>query len=130
MIPWPIAFLTLFYGVIATLSAATIWRIATGVIARPLLRPLAWLAVSSSVTFGLPLLKSWGRTVTVAASALMALTTLAVAGLLVVGGRPLAALLVAVAAGGHILVIRYLQRPAIKAYFGLRNAECGLKSGN
>ena len=117
MIPWPIVLLTLCYAVIATLSAATVWKIATGVIARPLLWPAAWLALSVGVMFGLPLLKSWGRMLAIVASVCMTLTLLAIAGLLVAAGRPLGGLLTTVAAGVHVLVIRYLQRPLVRGWF-------------
>ena len=117
MVPWPIALLTLFYGVIATLSAATLWQIATGVITRPILWPALWLALSAGVMLGLPLLKPWGRGLAIAASVLMTLTTLAIAAGLISTGHPVASLAATVSAGAHVLAIRYLTRPAIKAYF-------------
>lgn len=117
MVPWPIALLSLFYGVIATVSAATLWQILSGASDRPLLWPAMWLALSTGVMCGLPLLKPWARTLAIVASALMVLMTLAVAGLLVTSGRPFASLGATLAAGLHFFVIRYLQRPAIRAYF-------------
>ena len=117
MIPWPIALLAVFYAVVATLSAATVWKITVGTVARPLIWPLAWLIVSGGAVFGLALLKSWGRVLTIVASVGMAVTSLAIAALLVRASRPVAALLSTLVAGGHMLVIRYLQRPAVKAYF-------------
>ena len=123
MVPWPIALLAVFYAVVATLSASTAWKIAAGTVARPLIWPLAWLIVSGGAVFGLALLKPWGRMLTILASLAMALTTLALAGLLVSAGRPLGALLAAVVAGGHMLVIRYLQRPVVKAYFSSQVAQ-------
>ena len=128
MVPWPIAFLTLFYAVVATLSAATVWKIAAGVVARPLIWPVLWLGLSSGVMFGLPLLKPWGRGLAIVASVAMVLTTLAIAGLLVAAGRPLGALLTTVVAGGHVLVIRYLRRPTVRNYFRVRNSEFGMRS--
>lgn len=118
MVPWPIALLTLFYGVLATVSAATVWKIAMGASDRPLLWPAMWLVVSAGIMCGLPLLKSWGRRCAIGASGLLMLSTLAVAGRIIMGGHPLAGLLATMGAAIHVIVIRYLQRPAIKAYFG------------
>ena len=117
MIPWPLAFLSLFYAVIATLSAATLWQIATGAAGRPVVWPLVWLALSAGAMVGLPLLKPWGRALTLAASALMTATTLAIAAALIASGRPGLAMLATVSAGAHVLAIRYLRRPTVKAYF-------------
>ena len=117
MIPWPLALLSLFYGVVATLSAATLWQIATGVVARSLLWPVGWLALSAGVMLGLPLLKPWGRGLALAASVLMALTTLAIAAGLISAGHPVASLAATVSAGAHVLAIRYLRRPAVKLLF-------------
>ena len=117
MIPWPLALLSLFDAVVATISAATLWQIATGVAARPLVWPLVWLTLSGGAMVGLPLLKPWGRAVTIAASILMTATTLAIAAALVAAGRPGLSLLATVSAGAHVLAIRYLRRPAIKLLF-------------
>ena len=117
MIPWPIALLTIFYGVIAALSAATMWQIATHTVDRSWMWPLVWLAVSAGVVVGLPLLKTWGRSLAIGASWLMVATTLATAGVIVAAGRPLIALLATLSGAGHVIAIRYLQRPSVKAYF-------------
>jgi hypothetical protein len=117
MIPWPIALLSVFYAMVATLSAAMVWRIATGAVSRPLLWPILWLAVSAGVVCGLPLLKPWARALTVVTSWLMVALTLAVAGLVVAAGRPAIGLLATLSGAVHVVAIRYLQRPAVKAYF-------------
>ena len=117
MIPWPVALLTLGYGALATLSLATAWKTLGGVIHRPLVWPLGWLALSAAVMCGLPLLKSWARRLAIAGSTLLMLTTLATAGLLVSAGRPGLGLAAALGAGVHVLIIRYLRRPAVKALF-------------
>ncbi|MBI3320686.1 MAG: hypothetical protein HYZ91_00255 [Candidatus Omnitrophica bacterium] len=117
MVPWPLALLSLFYGVVATLSASMVWRIVTGTLARPLIWPMMWLALSAGVMLGLPLLKSWGRVLAMAASVLMTATTLAIAAVLAAVGRPGLSLLATVSAGAHVLAIRYLTRPQIKDYF-------------
>ena len=125
MVPWPIAILTLLYGVIATASAVSCWKTAVGLTHQAPVWPLAWLAVSTGATIGLPLLKPWGRGLAVCTSVLLLAVTLAIAGLLVAAGRPLAGLLATGLAGTHVLSIRYLQRSTVKAYFGFRNADCG-----
>lgn len=117
MVPWPIALLTLCYGVIAAASAAAVWKAAVGASAQPLVWPLLWLALSGSVMCGLPLLRAWARTLAITASTAMMGMTLAVAGLFVMRGRPLAGLLATLGAGVHVLVIRYLRRPSVRAWF-------------
>ena len=117
MVPWPIALLTLLYGVIATASAATVWRVVIGISEQSLLWPLTWLTLSVGAMCGLPLLKPWGRVLAIWTSVLLLLVTLAIAGLSVRSGHPLGGLLAAFIAGTHALVIRYLQRPAVKVLF-------------
>ena len=122
MIPWPIALLSLFYGTIATVSASAAWKVVSGMSDRPILWPLAWLALAFGTMCGLALLKPWGRGLAVVGSIVMALVTLALAGLFVMGGHPVAALLATLAASVHAVVIRYLNRPSVKACFGIQNA--------
>jgi hypothetical protein len=122
MIPWPIALLTLFYGFVAALSASAVWKIAAGSLARPIVWPAAWLALSAALMCGLPLLKPWARTLAIVGSWSLALITLAYACLLTAAGRPGLALAGGFLAGMHFIVIRYLKRPAVKAYFGVGNA--------
>ena len=117
MVPWPIALLSLFYGVIATIAAASVWKVAVGMSHQHMLWPLTWLVLSSGAMCGLPLLKPWGRRLAIWTSALLLLVTLAIAGLCVRSGHPVGGLLAAFIAGTHVLVIRYLQRPIVKAYF-------------
>ena len=125
MIPWPIALLTLFYGAIATMSASAAWKVISGMSDRPILWPLAWLALAFSTMCGLALLKPWGRGLAVVGSVAMALVTLTLAGLLVAGGHPIGALLATLAASVHAIVIRYLNRPSVKVCFSMRNVELG-----
>lgn len=117
MVPWPIALLTLFYGAIAAASTAMAWKSLIGISHQPLIWALLWLALSASVMCGLPFLKRWARAAAIFGSVLMAVLILAVAGLLVMHGRPLGALLATMGAGLHLLIIRYLRRPSIKAMF-------------
>ena len=117
MVPWPIALLTLFYGVIAAASAVTAWRVVAGAINRPLIWPAGWLVLSASIMCGLPLLRPWARGLAVMMSALMVLVTLSMAGLFVMAGHPLGAVLATVGAGVHLVIIRYLRRPNVRAYF-------------
>lgn len=118
MVPWPIGLLALFYGVIATSAAATAWRIMQGVTHQVLAVQAAWFGVSAGAMIGLALLKSWGRTLAVWTSVLLMVTMLAIAGLLALAaGQALGGLLVAAGAGLHMLAIRYLQRPTVKALF-------------
>jgi hypothetical protein len=117
MVPVPIALLALLFGMMATLSAASVWQILTGVSGRSVFLPLLWLAISAAAMFGLPLMKAWGRRVAILGAWLLAATVLASAGLLVGSGRPAAGLLTAIGAGLPVLVIRYLGRPSVKVHF-------------
>ncbi len=117
MVPWSIAVLSVGYGVLATVSLATVWKILGGAVDRPLIWPVAWLALSTTVMCGLPLLKSWARRLAIAGSVALLVTTLAVAGALVASGRPGLGLAATLGAGVHVLIIRYLQRPSVKAWF-------------
>lgn len=117
MVPWPIAFLTLFYAIIATSSAVNVWKGASGASAKSPIWPLVWLVLSAGATIGLPLLKPWARQLAIWTSVLLLVTTLAFAGVLVAATKPGAALVTALLAGTHAIVIRYLQRPLVKAQF-------------
>lgn len=118
MLPWPIALLALCYGALAAGSAAVVWTICAAGAQQPLMWPLAWFGLSVTAMCGLALLRPWARTVAVLGSSWMTLVTLAVAAALVAGGRPLQALVAALGASVHLIVIRYLRRPSVKAYFG------------
>ena len=117
MIPWPIALLALFYGVVAAMSAANLWKILVGVSDKPIAWALVWLVLSAGAMCGLALLQSWGRRFAVWTSSLLTASTLAASALLVAAGRPGAGLAVTLSAAFHLLVIRYLTRPLVKALF-------------
>ena len=117
MVPWPIALLTLFYGAVATASAATLWKVVTGLDHHSPIWSVGWLMVAGGAMCGLPLLRPWGRTLAVWTSALLTLATLAIAGLLVGAGRPGLGLVISLSTGFHVLVIQYLRRPSVHAWF-------------
>ena len=113
----PIAILTIFYGLLATLSAAAVWRVASGTSRQSLVWALGWLALSAGAMCGLPLLKPWGRTLALITSAALMAATLAVSAALIASGHPAAGLAVTCTTAFHALVIRYLGRPVVKRYF-------------
>ena len=117
MVPWPIALLTLYYGVVAATSAAMAWKALIGVSHQPLIWPITWLALSAGAMCGLPLAKLWGRSLATWTSVLLILATLALSGMWILAGRPGAGLLVTLSTVGHFMAIRYLQRPVVKTYF-------------
>ena|SRR3989338_7519012 len=117
MIPWSIALLSLFYAVIATASAASVWRVIIGVSHQSFLWPVGWLLLSLGAMCGLALLKSWGRNLAILGFLALIVVTLAVAGLLVMAREPLGALLATTIVSLHVLAIRYLCRPAVKVWF-------------
>jgi hypothetical protein len=117
MIPWPLALLTLFYGALAAFCGATLWKISTGVIERSAFWPLAWLALSGAVVCGLPLLKPWSRTLAIAGSIGLGIVTIGFALIIAGSGHPGLGMAGALLSGMHLVVIRYLRRPAVKVYF-------------
>ncbi len=118
MIPLPIALLTLFYGVVAATSGASLWKVVIGSSAQHFIWPLLWFALSLGAMCGLALLRGWGRQLAVWTSALLTVTTLATAALFISTGRPGLALAVTFSVVCHVLAIRYLQRPIVKTLFG------------
>lgn len=117
MVPWPIAWLSLLYGVLAAASAATVWKIAVGTIERALIWPVVWLGLSVFTMCGLALLKPWARGLAILGLALIMVVLLAMAGLFAVSAHPWGALFTALLAGVPVIMIRYLRRPVVKAYF-------------
>ena len=126
MVPWPIALLAVFYALIATASAASVWRIISGMSHQALGWPLGWLAASSAAVYGLVLLRSWARRLALIGFIALCVIALAVAGLSVTSGAPVGGLLSTLIAGGYVVAIRYLQRPSTKAYFG--SSEFGVRN--
>lgn len=118
MIPWPIAILALLYGVVASCAALTSWKIAMGLLSRPLLIQLAWLALSTGATIGLLFLKPWGRLLALGTSLLLMVALFAVSSMLVFAARERGwGMLVALIAALQLLPIRYLRLPKVKALF-------------
>ncbi len=118
MVPWPIALLALFYGAVAALSAATLWKITLGWVQQSAAWAVIWLACSGGAVVGLVWLRPWGRRLAIWTSWLLILSTVAVSGLLVAGKQPLAGLIVTFSTACHYLMIRYLKRPAVVRWFG------------
>ena len=117
MVPWPIALVTLYIGVIATVSAAVVFKIVSGASHRSLVWSLVWFGVSLGVVCGLPLLKAWALHLAVVELVCVTVVMLAVAGLLAMSGRPVGGLLATLGVSVPLVAIRYLRRPSVKAWF-------------
>ena len=117
MVPWPIALVSLFYGLLTALSAVSLWKIVIGASAQSPIWPMVWLAVSVLAMCGLPFGKPWARSLAVWGFVALTVMTLSVAGLLVMGGKPVAALLSTMSAVVYLIGIRYLSRPMMNAWF-------------
>jgi len=119
MIPWPVAFLAIFYAVLATSSAAILWQAGHGQLQRSLLWPGLWCGLSTLLVLGLALLKPWARKLAIWTSIVMMLGSLGVAGSAIVQANPepIRSLIATGIASAQLVVIRYLCRPAVKAWF-------------
>jgi len=117
--PWPIAVLTLWYAAIAAASGATLWQQLQRGIASSVWWPALWCGLSAALVLGLALLKPWARRLAVASSMLTAVGALSAAGLALLGAgpRPLASLVATGVGSAHLVLIRYLTRPHVKAWF-------------
>ena len=118
MVPWPIALLALFYGAVASYSAASLWKIILGLSRQSPLWAVLWFSFSAAATSGLAWLKPWGRRFAMGTSWLLIISTLAVAALYIAAGKPSVGLLITFTTGCHYLMIRYLKRPNVVVWFG------------
>lgn len=119
MIPWPLAALSILYGLLAFLSAVRLAGcIARGTVAGIVWTAL-WLLVASAACIGLPAQKEWGRRCALVGAILFTAAALVGAVMLVMRTppQPQQALLETVLAGVALVVLRYLRRPVIKAQF-------------
>ena len=119
MVPWPIGLLAILYAVLATSSAATVWKAVSGVIGHPVWGAAFWCGISMALVVGLTLLRAWARVLAVWSSVLMVIGTLGGAALAIAQHHPDPArsLVMTVMASAHLLIIRYLTRPRVKAWF-------------
>lgn len=124
MVPWPIALLTLWYAVIASTSAATMWKIASGLQAGSLVWPAMWAVASAGVIVGLALLKPWGRRLAlwIAVALLVSALASALARLAQAEPSPRDSLLATGMAVVQVIVIRYVTRPHVKKWFTMGDA--------
>ncbi|MBI3088058.1 MAG: hypothetical protein HYY91_04150 [Candidatus Omnitrophica bacterium] len=119
MIPWPIALLAGLYAVLGTCSAAALWRILQGQEARSPLWPMAWTVVSGAIVVGFAFLKPWARTLAIWSAAFTLVGSLSAALLAVLRPHPepMRSVTATAMAGVYLLVLRYLTRPHVKAWF-------------
>ena len=119
MIPWPLAALSILYGLLAFLSVVRLTEcLARGMLAGGLWSML-WVVVASGACIGLPGQKEWGRRLAVFGAILFMAAALIGAVILVVRvpPQPRLALLETLLAGLALMVLRYLTRPHIKGQF-------------
>ena len=128
MIPWPIALLSLAFGAVATLSTALVWKILLGTVHQSIAGPAVWMIFSGGACLGLALMQPWGRRLGIWTGWLLIAATLAAAAVLSVHGRPVAGLIVTFSTAGYYLVIRYLSRPQVRAWFGESSVKPTVKS--
>lgn len=119
MVPWPIALLAGLYAVLATCSAAALWRIVQGQVHQSVLWPVVWCAVSTTLVIGLAFLKPWARTLAIWSSTFTLVGSLSAALMAVLQPTPspMRSLAATGMAGVYLLVLRYLTRPHVKRWF-------------
>ena len=125
MVPWSIALIALAYAAVASASAAALAKIAQGTGTQPAFWPALWLAVSLALLIGLAQMKPWARRLAVWSSVLIASGAAGIASASL--ARPVPEPGWALAATGvaslQLLIIRYLTRPRVKAWFGSSSAK-------
>ncbi len=119
MVPWPIALLVLWYAGLATASAATLWKLWHGQVHGAILWLSVWCGVSAVLVVGLAWLKPWARKLAIWSSGLILVGALANAGLAIAQAapQPMRSVLATGIASIQLVVIRYLTRPHVKAWF-------------
>ena len=119
MVPWPVAVVCGLYAVIATSAAAAVWRALPQGGAAVIGWSGLWLAMAGSVVAGLARMKPWGRRLAVWGSLALLVGALGSAVLAVMQAppQPLRGLTATGLAGVYLVVIRYLTRPRVKAWF-------------
>ena len=119
MIPWPLAALSVLYGLLAFLSAVRLVECIAQQSSAGIVWTVLWLVIASGACIGLPAQKEWGRRFAVVGAALFTVAAIIGAVVLVVRvpPHPQQALLETVLAGVALIIIRYLRRPVIKAQF-------------
>ncbi len=120
MIPWPIAVLCAFYAILATSSAALGWNIVAHRVEGSLVWSGLWTVWSLVLVWGLAFLKPWARTLAVWASVVLMVSALGAALLVILRAHPepRASLTATGMATVHLIVLRYLTRPHVRAWFG------------
>ena len=119
MIPWPLAALSILYGLLAFLSAVQMVTCIAQQSAAGVVWTALWLVLAAGACIGLPAQKEWGRRFAVVGAALFTVAAIIGAVVLVVHTppQPQQALLETLLAGVALIVVRYLRRPIVKAQF-------------
>ena len=125
MIPWPIALLVIWYAAIATAAAAKLWQMGPALASQSGWWIGLWAGLSLVLVIGLAWLKPWARMAAIGGSLLMTVGAIlgalrAVAQVPPSMSQSLTAMAVA---SVNLVVIRYLTRPHVKAWFGSRLAS-------
>lgn len=119
MVPWPIAVVCGLYAVIATAAAVAVWRALSEGGVAAIGWSWFWLAMAGSVVAGLAFMKPWGRRLAVWGSLALLVGALGSAVLAIMHAppQPLRSMTATGLAGVYLVVIRYLTRPRVKAWF-------------
>jgi hypothetical protein len=119
MIPWPIALLAAGYTILATTSAAAMWRHPQGHGAWSLLWAGGWCAVSVVLVAGLATLKPWARVLSIWVSIGLMISALGagVLAIVQVPPQPMRSLLGTLMACTQVVILRYLTRPHVRVWF-------------
>jgi len=115
MIPWPIAVLSTWFGILAACAAFN--ALTTSLIGVAVWSWL-WCGVAFLTTITLATMRVWARRMAVGVAVFfMAGALLAALGTAMLAQHPLRILVSTAMAGVHLIVARYLTRPRVKAWF-------------
>ena len=124
MVPWPIALLSVGYTILATSAAAAMWRHLQGQGGAWSLGAGLWCAVSVILVAGLATLKPWARTLALWVSVGLTLGALGAGVLAIVQAppQPMRSLAATIMACVQLVILRYLTRPHVRAWFRPKGA--------
>ena len=119
MIPWPIAIVCGLYTAVATFAAAAAWKGLHAGAPAAVSLSAAWALASAAIVFGLASMKPWSRRLALWTSTALLVSALvtAVWAIFQPSPQPSRSLIATGMASAYLVVVRYLTRPCVRAWF-------------